>query len=410
MRAAMRGLITIVALSLLSCGPGAEVSNGRELYLRYGCAACHGERGDGQGPAAALSSTKPRDLRDLASYRGPSTVDGIAATILFGVADGRTGMPAYPDVPKRERTAIAQYIHDLAREPRGVAIAEAWAPATNPASTVGAAYLTLTNAAQHAIALTSITTDAAHVVEMHEMATVDDMMTMRRVERISVASRSSATLQPGGAHLMLIGLRRPLRAGDALSLTLQFDDGSTQIVSAPIRGDQQTAAPTTSVQPAGAAAAIPEFTLVDHDGRTFRSSSLRGRPAVLFFGYTHCPDACPMTMSNLARAYREAGPKAHDIPTLFISVDPRDTPAVLKQYLAYFGAIPARGLTGSKAQIDEAVRQLGARYEIRDSGSAAGPLVDHTLSIYLLGSDGRVKKKLDPRTDASEIAKDMIQP
>jgi cytochrome oxidase Cu insertion factor (SCO1/SenC/PrrC family) len=83
---------------------------------------------------------------------------------------------------------------------------------------------------------------------------------------------------------------------------------------------------------------------------------------------------------------------------------------VLKQYLAYFGAIPARGLTGSKAQIDETVQQLGARYEIRDSGSAAGPLVDHTLSIYLLGSDGRVKKKLDPRTSASEIARDMIEP
>ena len=152
---------------------------------------------------------------------------------------------------------------------------------------------------------------------------------------------------------------------------------------------------------------IGPFTLVDHEGRVFRSESLRGKPALLFFGYTHCPDACPTMMSRIARAYRIAGAKAQDIPTLFVSVDPRDTPPVLKEYLSYFGAVPARGLTGSKAQLDAVVKQFAATYQIRDVGSAAGPLVDHTVRLYLLDRDGDVVRLFDPSTDVKEIASAM---
>ena len=152
---------------------------------------------------------------------------------------------------------------------------------------------------------------------------------------------------------------------------------------------------------------VGAFELVDHDGRVFRSTSLRGTPALLFFGYTHCPDACPTTMAKVARAYREAGVEARRIPTLFVSVDPRDTPPALRQYLSYFGAVPARGLTGSKAQIDHVVQQFKARYVIRDTGSAAGPLVDHTIRLYLLDADGDVVKMFDPTAKADEIAEAM---
>jgi protein SCO1 len=152
---------------------------------------------------------------------------------------------------------------------------------------------------------------------------------------------------------------------------------------------------------------VGAFTLVDHDGRVFRSESLNGKPALLFFGYTHCPDACPTMMSRVARAYRAAGPAAQDIPTLFVSVDPRDTPPVLKQYLSYFAAVPATGLTGSKAQIDAVVKQFAATYQIRDTGSAAGPLVDHTVRLYLLDREGDVVRLFDPSTDVAEIAKAM---
>ena len=149
------------------------------------------------------------------------------------------------------------------------------------------------------------------------------------------------------------------------------------------------------------------WTLVDHDGRAVRSEQFRGKPALLFFGFTHCPDACPTMMSRVARAYRIAGAKADGVPTLFVSVDPRDTPPVLKEYLSYFAAVPARGLTGSKAQIDDVVKRFGAKYEIRDSGSAAGPLVDHTIKLYLLDRDGDVVRLFDAQTPVEEIAQAM---
>lgn len=152
---------------------------------------------------------------------------------------------------------------------------------------------------------------------------------------------------------------------------------------------------------------IGDFELVDHKGQLFRSASLRGKPALLFFGFTHCPDACPTMMSKVARAYRLAGAESRSIPTLFVSVDPRDTPPVLDQYLRYFGAVPAKGLTGSKEQIDAVVKQFGARYEIRDSGSAAGPTIDHTLYLYLLDRNGDVAKLFDPASEPKEIAEAM---
>lgn len=152
---------------------------------------------------------------------------------------------------------------------------------------------------------------------------------------------------------------------------------------------------------------IDDFELVDHDGRTFRHASLQGRPALLFFGYTRCPDACPMTMAKVARAYRLAGAEGKQIPTLFVSVDPRDTPPVLRRYVSYFAAVPARGLTGTKQQLDAVVREFNAKYEIRDTGSAAGPTVDHTLWLFLLDREGDVVARFAPSATAEEIAKGM---
>jgi cytochrome oxidase Cu insertion factor (SCO1/SenC/PrrC family)/mono/diheme cytochrome c family protein len=394
-------LLLLLLLSV-ACGPGAEVSNGRELYLAYGCAACHGERADGNGPAAANAFVRPRDLRNLKAFRGPKTVEGIANLIAFGVADGRTGMPAYPDIPKRERTAIAEYIVSLANEPRGVIASEAWSGESNPAWNTAATYLTLTNAADRAIALTGVTTSAAKKVELHEMKQENGMMAMRQLDRIVIAPGETRKLSPGGTHLMLIDTTRTLRDGETISLTLQFDDGSLQTLNAAVRANSaHTATVASPAQQPPRPKTVPEFTLVDHNGHAFRSTSLRGRPALLFFGYTHCPDACPTMMSRLARAYREAGTDARDIPTLFVSVDPRDTPAILKQYLGYFAAVPARGLTGSRAQIDHVVAEFGGKYEIR------GSLVEHTLWIYLLDRNGRIVETFDPSTEPAKMAEAM---
>lgn len=215
-----RPLPLLTLFLLTACGPGAEVKSGRELYLAYGCAACHGENADGKGFSAPLSTIKPRDLRNVKQFAGAKTAEGIAATIAFGVADGRTGMPAYPDVPKRERLAIAEYI--LSLEPPRTQI---WARASHPMQTIAAAYVVSLPSA-----ITAVTTPAARVVELHEMKTENGVMSMNKVQRI-------AAPPPDGAHLMLIDLVNPLRAGDTIELTVTFEDGSQETISAPVRDE-----------------------------------------------------------------------------------------------------------------------------------------------------------------------------
>jgi len=153
---------------------------------------------------------------------------------------------------------------------------------------------------------------------------------------------------------------------------------------------------------------VGDFTLTDENGQEFQLSSLRGKPTLLFFGYTHCPDACPTMMSKVSRAYRIAGKDAQQITTLFVSVDvDRDSPAVLKEYMSYFGAVPAKGLTGTKEQIDAVVKKFAAYYEIHDDGSAMGPTVDHTVRLYMLDEKGDVVVLFAPSTRPEDIAREM---
>lgn len=113
----MRNVCLAALLLVVACSrPAVDAKRGERLYLSYGCAACHGARGDGLGPGAALSGIKPRDLRDLAAYSRGSSVDEIARTIEIGV--GGTGMPAYKDLPLDERQSIAMWIHQIAKEKR----------------------------------------------------------------------------------------------------------------------------------------------------------------------------------------------------------------------------------------------------------------------------------------------------
>jgi protein SCO1 len=151
---------------------------------------------------------------------------------------------------------------------------------------------------------------------------------------------------------------------------------------------------------------IGEFEMTDDSGQPFRLSSLHGRPALVFFGYTHCPDACPTMLSKLTAAYRKAGEKGKQIPTLFVSVDPRDTPPVLKEYLSYF-PVPATGITGPKEQIDVLIRRFGGSYEVVPTESEAGPLINHSLTLYLLDDKGDVVKLFNPSSTPDEVAKAM---
>jgi len=226
----MRPLLVLLALVLTACGPGAEVKSGRELYLAYGCAACHGANADGRGPASGLAHVKPRDLTNLAAYRSGSTVEAIANTIAFGVAEGRTGMPGYPDIPERERRAIAEYLRSAAKNPAKIAVYDARVRTPNPAVDVTGAYMTVVSSSDTPLSVVAVSSPLANIVEMHQMKTVNGVMSMERVNAIRLAPRSTTKLAPGGLHLMLIGLNKPLPR--QTEFTLRLDDGSAVTASA----------------------------------------------------------------------------------------------------------------------------------------------------------------------------------
>ncbi len=123
-----------------------------------------------------------------------------------------------------------------------------------------------------------------------------------------------------------------------------------------------------------------EFELTDQDGERFRISEARGKVVLLFFGYTSCPDVCPMTMSKLTQAFRALGPDAEGVLTVFVSLDPeRDTPERIESYLSFYG-MKAVGLTGSKEEIDAVVELHKASYHTEPVDSAIEYLISHSAT------------------------------
>lgn len=190
-------------------------------------------------------------------------------------------------------------------------------------------------------------------------------------------------------------MRRPYRPAMVLaSLVLLGGCGS----SAPAAGDagsDAAAAVAPSVDPAGVTLDEFEFggdfTLTDHKGQAFSLSDHRGKIGLLFFGYTMCPDACPMTLSKMSQALEALGPAREQVEVFFVSVDvDRDTPDVLAKYVEGFG-MNVIGLTGSREAVDRVVTQYRATYDITPSTSVGGPLVSHSTYTYLLDRHGKLR-------------------
>jgi protein SCO1/2 len=138
-------------------------------------------------------------------------------------------------------------------------------------------------------------------------------------------------------------------------------------------------------------AAVPiggPIKLTDQDGKPFDSASLAGKPYAVFFGFTHCPDACPTTLSEIARTEDEIGAPAKDLTTLFVTVDPeRDTPAVLKEYISNFGGNTI-ALSGTPEQVAEVAKAYRVFYK-KVPTSDGGYTMDHTAVLYLMNREGR---------------------
>jgi len=148
-----------------------------------------------------------------------------------------------------------------------------------------------------------------------------------------------------------------------------------------------------------------DFTLTNQDNQRFRLQDVRGRPVLLFFGYTSCPDMCPMTMSRINGALSRVGSQASDVVTLFVSVDPnRDTPAVLKEYVGSFST-PLIGLTGTDEEVGRVASAYHASYQIVPTGTK-NYLVNHTSAIFLIDRQGRLRQyfKYDERPETLAAA------
>lgn len=149
------------------------------------------------------------------------------------------------------------------------------------------------------------------------------------------------------------------------------------------------------------------FTMVGSDGRPFSSASLSGRPYVLFFGFTNCPDVCPTTLSRLARLRQSLGKGDEAFNIVLVTVDPeRDGPAEMGAYTKLFGT-PVIGLTGSPAQIGQIKKQFGV-YSAKAPQPGGGYNVDHTATVFLMDKAGKFVATLS-REEGDAVALDKLR-
>jgi protein SCO1/2 len=153
--------------------------------------------------------------------------------------------------------------------------------------------------------------------------------------------------------------------------------------------------------------AAPSIELDGPNGSTVRLSDYEGKVVVLYFGYTYCPDVCPITLSKLDRAMDILGDQAEDVQVIMISVDPsRDTPEVLEEYMAHFNP-DFLGVTGDTNTIDRVATVYGVYYEAAEGSDATGYLVNHTATVMIVDKDGYLKLVLPFEGTAEEIASDL---
>lgn len=151
-----------------------------------------------------------------------------------------------------------------------------------------------------------------------------------------------------------------------------------------------------------------QFQLTDENGKTVTAQDYANKVVVLFFGYTHCPDYCPATLTLLAQALKILPADQRDrYRVLFVSVDPkRDTPALLKKYTAYFGP-QIIGLTGSKDQLDALTKRYRTAYSYGDPDANGNYEVTHGLAMYGFDVHGAVHLFMRDDEPAKEIAEDL---
>ena len=148
------------------------------------------------------------------------------------------------------------------------------------------------------------------------------------------------------------------------------------------------------------------FQLTDQAGQAVTENNLKGKPTLIFFGFTHCPDVCPTSLFEISEVLKALGKDADRVNAYFVSVDPeRDTAAAMKDYLSSFDP-HLKGLTGNPeavAKVLSAYRVYSKKVPLKDGDYT----MDHTALIYLMDRDGQFVSPFNMKRTPAEAATDL---
>jgi len=151
------------------------------------------------------------------------------------------------------------------------------------------------------------------------------------------------------------------------------------------------------------------FSLKDFNGRIRTLEDFKGKVVVLFFGFTHCPDICPTTLTDLKKTMVLLKDKASAVQVIFITLDPaRDTEDVLKKFIPTFNS-SFLGLTGTESDIDKVANQLKIFNKKVNDGSKAGYTIDHSAGLYVIDKKGSIKLHISNGQKPEDLAIDLAK-
>ena len=151
----------------------------------------------------------------------------------------------------------------------------------------------------------------------------------------------------------------------------------------------------------------PDFRLTDHNGKERSLADFKGKAVAMFFGYTHCPDVCPTTLSDMANALKALGPDGQRVQVLFVTVDPkRDTPELLKGYVPAFNPT-FLGLYGDAAATAKVTKDFKIYAAERPGKTPESYTVDHSAQTLVFDAKGKLRLMLAYGTPGDKIASDL---
>jgi protein SCO1/2 len=159
-------------------------------------------------------------------------------------------------------------------------------------------------------------------------------------------------------------------------------------------------APRDTAPVAAAGIGGGQYALVDDRGNAVDQTMLVGQPSLVFFGFTHCPEVCPTTLSEMAVWFEQLGDEARNLRAFFVSIDPeRDTPEIMRGYVEWLGG-RVTGITGERAEIDKMAKAWRAFYE-KVPGDDGEYTMNHTASVFLANASGEFEGTIAYEEDAA---------